>query len=69
MAKPWHPAVNRFVYNSPNRPKRPGSGGVEEGVALADAEEGDEPILIAKVTDCFCFQERVRLVYYWALIL
>ena len=28
-----------------------------------------EPILIAKVTECFCFQERVSLVYYWALIL
>ena len=29
----------------------------------------DEPIMIAKFTECFCFQERVRLIYYWALIL
>ena len=28
-----------------------------------------DPILISKVTECFCFQERVSLVYYWALIL
>ena len=28
-----------------------------------------EPILIAKVTECICFQERVSLVHYWVLIL
>ena len=28
-----------------------------------------EPILIAKVTECICFQEIVSLVYYWVLIL
>ena len=28
----------------------------------------DEPILIAKVTECIFYQERVILVYYWVMI-
>ena len=38
-------------------------------VGNADGAKIHEPILIAEVTKCICFQERVSLVYYWVLIL